>query len=94
MEVMHRRCAGVDVHRKVIVVVTVTVTGLGGPGGVDKPEFMKPRPDPHYRHPANTRIALPRSSVISTTNGPTALGRIWRNRMALRYRRKKPARTA
>jgi hypothetical protein len=28
----------------------VTVTGFGGPGGVDKTECMKPPPDPHYRH--------------------------------------------
>ena len=28
----------------------VTVTGLGGPGGVDKTECMRPSPDPHYRH--------------------------------------------
>ena len=38
-------------------------------------------PRPRNDRPANTRMALPRSSVISTTSGPTAFGRIWRNRM-------------
>ena len=40
-----------------------------------------PRPSPRNDRPANTRMALPRSSVTSTTSGPSAFGTIWRNRM-------------
>ena len=40
-------------------------------------------PRPRNDRPANTRMALPRSSVTSTISGPTAFGMIWRNRMCV-----------